>query len=528
MSGQTDVEKGQLPAADFEGIDKGDATPSTNPSLDPSIGAQDETKPAKDLSGEVYPESDMEKGLVGWEGQDDPENPRNFTSAQKIRSMTLIAAITFLSPLISTISAPGVSYMDAEFHNSSSILASLAVSIFVLGFAAGPLIISPLSEIYGRQIVLNICNSLLTLWQIGCALAPNIGSLIAFRFLAGAGGSACLSIGGGIISDLFTTQQRGLAASAYTFGALFGPIIGPMIGGFIAQRAGWRWAYWVALCAAGVVSVGNIFLSAETSPTILLRRKTNRLRKELTRPELQSVLDAKSGTDTSSILVLRRGMIRPLRMLFLTPILLCLSTYVAFVFGLLYLLFTTLTSLYINTYHWQPELCGLAYLGLGLGCMTGIITVAKTSDATIIRLTKANNGVYEPEMRLASCVLFALFVPISFFWYGWSADYAVHWIVPILGLIPFGFGMMGILIPVQTYFIDVGGHFAASALSGLTAFRCLFGGLLPLAGPKMYEALGLGWGNSLLGFLSLGLIPVPAIIYKYGGAIRKKWPIQLR
>ena len=402
--------------------------------------------------------------------------------------------------------------MDAEFNNSSSILTSLAVSIFVLGFAAGPLIISPLSEIYGRQIILNICNSLLTLWQIGCALAPNIGSLIAFRFLAGAGGSACLSIGGGIIADLFTTQQRGLAASAYTFGALFGPIIGPMIGGFIAQRAGWRWAYWVSLCAAGAVTVG----------------KTIRLRKELNRPELRSVLDAKAGSDASSIFVLRRGLIRPLRMLFTTPILLFLSIYVAFVFGLLYLLFTTLTSLYIDTYHWQPELCGLAYLGLGLGCMTGIITVAKTSDAAIVRLSKANNGVYEPEMRLASCVIFALFVPISFFWYGWSADYAVHWIVPILGLIPFGFGLMGILIPVQTYFIDVGGPFAASALSGLTAFRCLFGGLLPLAGPRMYEALGLGWGNSLLGFLSLGLIPVPVIIYKYGGAIRRRWPIQLR
>lgn len=417
--------------------------------------------------------------------------------------------------------------MDAEFNNSSSILSSLAVSIFVLGFATGPLIISPLSEIYGRQIVLNICNSLLAAWQIGCALSPNIGSLIAFRFLAGAGGSACLSIGGGIIADLFPIQERGLATSAYTLGVIFGPILGPLIGGFIAERAGWRWAYWLALCAAGVATVGNIFLSAETSPVILLRRKTIKLRKELNRPELKSVLDAKAGADTSKIFVLRRGLVRPLRMLFLTPILFFLSIYVAFIFGLLYLLFTTLTSLYIDTYHWQPELCGLAYLGLGLGCMTGILTVAKTSDAAIVRLSKANNGFYEPEMRLASCVMFALFVPISFFWYGWSADYAVHWIVPILGLIPFGFGMMGILVPVQTYFIDVGGPFAASALSGLTAFRCLFGGLLPLAGPKMYEALGLGWGNSLLGFLSLGLIPVPLIIYKYGGAIRKRWPIQL-
>jgi len=100
-------------------------------------------------------------------------------------------------------------------------------------------------------------------------------------------------------------------------------------------------------------------------------------------------------------------------------------------------------------------------------------------------------------------------------------------VVPIIGLIPFGFGMMGIFIPIQTYIIDAFPSFAASGMAALTVSRSLFGAFLPLAGPTMYAKLGLGWGNSILGFIALGLIPAPALIFKFGGAIRKKYPVTL-
>ena len=111
--------------------------------------------------------------------------------------------------------------------------------------------------------------------------------------------------------------------------------------------------------------------------------------------------------------------------------------------------------------------------------------------------------------------------------YGWTTHYHVHWIVPIISLVPFGFGLMGIFAPLQTYMIDCFPQFAASAIAGMTALRCLFGALLPLAGPTMYESLGLGWGNSLLGFLAVAFIPVPALLFRYGKVIREKYPIKL-
>ncbi|KAF5487525.1 MFS transporter prlG [Colletotrichum siamense] len=418
--------------------------------------------------------------------------------------------------------------MSDELGNKSSVLRSFATSIYVLGLAFGPLVLSPLSEIYGRLPVLNFANLWLAVWQIPCARAGSIGSLIAFRFLAGVGGAASLTLGGGLISDMFLLEQRGTANSIFSVGPLFGPVLGPILGGFISERAGWRWVYWVLLAACITLAVIVFGFSRETNHVVLLRRRTEKLRKVLGRDDLVSIYDVSTPrTSRRELAILAAGVIKPFQFITRSPIVPLLAIYMAFVFGLLYLLLTTVAGVFTDTYDWPLEICGLAYLGLGLGFVMGLVITAWTSDATVIRLTKANRGGYKPEMRLAPSIIFALFVPISFFWYGWATDQQVHWTVPILGLAPFGFGMMGIFASIQTYFIDISGHYSASILAALTTVRCIFGCFLPLAGPQMYASLGLGWGNSLLGFIGLLLIPAPLAIYRFGGGLREKYPLML-
>ncbi|OBT59771.1 hypothetical protein VE03_10759, partial [Pseudogymnoascus sp. 23342-1-I1] len=110
-----------------------------------SIVANTETPPFS------IPEQNLAEGIVGWEGQDDPSMPLNFADGNKFFLLFLISAIAFISPLASSMFAPGVSFMDKEFHNTSTILSAFCVSVFVLGYAVGPLLLSPLSEIYGRR-----------------------------------------------------------------------------------------------------------------------------------------------------------------------------------------------------------------------------------------------------------------------------------------------------------------------------------------------------------------------------------------
>ncbi|KIW97585.1 uncharacterized protein Z519_01169 [Cladophialophora bantiana CBS 173.52] len=477
------------------------------------------------LKRDVLPEQDLDKGIVGWEGQDDLENPRNYTSMRKWTILFLVSSMTLISPFASSVFAPAVRFADVEFHNNSTLLSTFVVSAYVLGYAIGPLFLSPLSEIYGRRIILNIASLHFTVWQIGCALAPNISSLIVFRLLTGMGGSACLTIGGGTIADLFEKEQRGLAMSIFTAGPLFGPVLGPICGGFIAQGPGWRWVFWTLLIVAGACTSLILIFYRETNHTVLIREKTRRLAKELKRSDLISCYDKTQGQRSAGTLLVR-SLIRPAKMLFMSPIVGLLAIYVALIYGCLYLLFTTVTDVFQRTYLWSPDLTGLAYIGLGLGLLCGQALFGLSSDRIIIRLTHANDGVYQPEMRLTMCLLYAFFVPISFFWYGWSIQAKVHWIVPIIGLLPFGFGMIGIFTSIQTYIIDSYSRYAASGIASVTVTRSFFGAFLPLAGPSLYQQLGYGWGNSMLGFITLALIPAPVLLRQYGGVLRERFPAE--
>lgn len=305
----------------------------------------------------------------------------------------------------------------------------------------------------------------------------------------------------------------------WTLGPLFGPTIGPLVGGFVADSIGWRWDFWIVLIIAVIITVLIEILNKETSHRKLIANKTIRLRKELGRDDLRSCYDSaqhQSGTRT-----MVNGLVRPLKLLFLSPLVFFISLYISFVYGVLYLLFTTIPTVFEETYGFEVKLTGLVYLAMGVGNLFGWAIVTLFSDQSVVRLAKTNGGVFEPEMRLQISMYFSVFLPITMFWYGWCAYYKTHWAATILSLIPYGFGAVGIFLPLTTYIVDSYPMYAASAIAASTVLRSLIGALLPLAGPPMYESLGLGWGNSLLGFICFAMIPTPILFYKFGLKLRK-------
>jgi MFS family permease len=308
-----------------------------------------------------------------------------------------------------------------------------------------------------------------------------------------------------------------------------GPVAGPICGGFIGETVGWRWVYWVLLIVAGSLSIGIDILNRETYARVLIRWKLEKMAKQLGRDDLRSGYESKeqSRNHQTPGQVLMQGFKRPVILFCKSPIIFLLSIYMSLIHGLLFLFFTTIPSVFKTQYNFSAGLSGLAYLGIGAGFFVGLLIVGLTNDRIVLNMMNSNNGKYEPEMRLPMMIVFAAIAPISFFWYGWSTGKHVHWIVPIIGMFPYGLAMMGLFIPIQTYVIDSYQTYAASAMACFTAMRSLFAAFLPLAGPSMFDALGLGWGNSLLGFLALAFVPIPILFTRYGKVIREKYPVDL-
>lgn len=141
--------------------------------------------------------------------------------------------------------APGVPDIMREFKDDNENIATFVVSVYVLGFAFGPLLAAPLSEIYGRAPVFNIANILFIIATIITALSQNMPMLIIFRFLMGFAGSTPVTNGSGTISDMFPVEERGKAMAVWAMGPLLGPCIGPLMGGYMIEDLGWRWVFWV-------------------------------------------------------------------------------------------------------------------------------------------------------------------------------------------------------------------------------------------------------------------------------------------
>lgn len=90
--------------------------------------------------------------------------------------------------------APALAHIAADFKVTDEVESQLMMSIFILAYAVGPLFLGPLSEIYGRVIVLQLANLFFLVFNIACGVCQSKGQMIAFRFLSGLGGSAPLAV----------------------------------------------------------------------------------------------------------------------------------------------------------------------------------------------------------------------------------------------------------------------------------------------------------------------------------------------
>ncbi|KIJ49144.1 hypothetical protein M422DRAFT_28127 [Sphaerobolus stellatus SS14] len=402
--------------------------------------------------------------------------------------------------------------------NVSHEVSILGISLYVVGLGLGPLFLGPLSEFYGRNSVYWWSYGVSFLLGFPVAFANNAPVYLIFRFFTGMAGAAFLSVAGGSVSDLFDNQTVALPLAVYTVSPFIGPVIGPAFAGFISQHTTWRWTYYVITIWTFIELWALILFVPETYGPTLLQRRAERLRKETGDESYYAPLDVNEKSLLRTILV---SCYFPFKIMIEERMALLLDIWAALMLGILYLTFQAFPIIFGEIHGFSPQFTGLTFLGIGLGMVISLITQPLIWNKVFMREVKKYNGSPPPESRLLIGMAGAIITPISLFWLAFTTYRKVHWIVPIIASVPFGTGIIYAYTAIFTFLVTAYRPNAASALAGNSFVRSAFAASFPLFAGTMYHKLGSVGATALLAGLTVLMIPLPFIFYKYGAHIRR-------
>ncbi|KAJ5538528.1 hypothetical protein N7494_008007 [Penicillium frequentans] len=473
--------------------------------------------------------------VVGWDGVNDPQHPRNYSLARRLTATLIVSALGFIVGAASSINSGVLPQNNAAF-GISDVVGSLVDGLYLLGFAFGSLFSGPLSEILGRNLVYIGSLTLFMIFVMGSALAPNIGAQLAFRFLAGVFGCPPLTCAGGTIADLWNPLEKTIYFPMYAVLSFGGPVLGPVLANYVGQTGvlSWRWSGWIILIGSGLVMVLIILFQPETYAPLLLHWKGKQLRKITGDKRFRSEMDLEKVALFSRI---GGAMKRQFLITIHEPIILLISLYMTVLYIVLFTFFDGYTYIFTDTYGISQGLTNIIWAAMYVGILlcailvpiiyvhtkkdfTAAAEVVTGSDPSVD--PHALDGVHtDPEIRLLFAMFGAPFIPISLFWMGWTDFSSISIWSPIIASSCFGLGTICVFISSYMYVIDSYDIYAASALGFMTVSRYCAAGGMTVVGMPFYKNMGVHWTLTILGCISAIMVPVPYVFYKFGPVIRR-------
>ncbi|KAH7141679.1 MFS transporter [Dactylonectria macrodidyma] len=470
---------------------------------------------SKNMETTIAPQLDEDGHLTFHDN--DIENQKNWSKARRwyltIVAVSMVTNATFAS------SAPsGCIEGIADDFGVSITAAQLTMTLFLLGYCAGPLVFAPLSEFYGRQYLFHLTFSSYTAFNFLCAFAPNFTSLLVGRFLTGTFVSSALSNSPGVLADIWHPVDRGNAMAIFSCAANIGLALGPIVAGFLQLTKSWRWCFYVLLWMAGATHLLLLTLP-ETFPSIILLRKARRLRL-LRIPGLEKVQAPVEATDRTLVGIFKVALLRPWVILF-DRISFLVAIYMSTIYMLLYMLFTIYPIVFQQRRGWNSGIGELPLLGTAIGPCIGSVVVFLSSRRNRLKVEQGHQS--KPEDRLPLAMIGGVGFAITMFWFAWSAEFeSVHWAVPTLAGVFLTASIMLIFVTCMNYLTDTYTMYAASAVAANTVVRSACAAAAPLFTQQMFDALGVGGGGSLIGGVAILCAIIPFAFHKYGEDMRKR------
>lgn len=406
--------------------------------------------------------------------------------------------------------------LQEVFHFPDGPQTILPATTYLIGFVLGPLVFAPLSEQYGRRPVLISTLFLYILFTLGTALSPNWPAFLIFRFLSGTFAAPPMSVTGGSIADVFEDKVvRGRANMLWSSATLLGPLAGPVIAGY-TYKSSWRWAFWASMMFSGVCLVALVF-QPETLAAKILRDRAAKLNRE---KSADGRYIAPADLDKPGLLAtLKITTTRPLYLLCTEMLVALTCVYMAFVYAVFYMLLEIFPAIFQGIYGFTAGDSGLAFVMMFAGSLLSNV-LGYFYDMYAQKLVRRHPNKHAEYLRLPlACIGGPAFV-VALFWLGWTSRASIHWIVPLLSMIPYGFAYQCIFMAMINYTADAYGIFASSALASLAACRSIAGAIIPLAVDSMVDTLGIAWSCSVLALISCALSLVPFGFIIWGEKIR--------
>lgn len=312
-----------------------------------------------------------------------------------------------------------------------------------------------------------------------------------------------------------------------------GLVMGPILGAFVAtSHLGWRWTVWITMIASVALLALTYFVLPETYKPVIFQQRARHIRFRDHNWAFHAALDEQHLGFKE---IWSNYLVRPLNLLMRETILLLISIYLTFVYGLLYLLCEAYPIAFFETRGWQSlELAILPLLSVALGvCIGGLLIMW---DNNIRFGPKVRNHIERSGSHLASSLIYhqlaeerlppmvvgGVVLSFGLFWFAATSSPNITWVPQGIAGIFLGSGIFVIFLQGLNYILDVYNHSANSAIAATTFFRCLAAAIAPLFAPPMFHSLGVGWASAVLGFVSMALIPVPMCFYLWGRRIRAR------
>ncbi|OQE37904.1 hypothetical protein PENCOP_c009G04307 [Penicillium coprophilum] len=457
--------------------------------------------------------------LVDWYYTDDSENPHNWSNRKRVLITILICLYTFVVYTTSAIYTSSTEGVMKEF-GVSTLIATLGLSLYVLGYGIGPLVFSPLSEIpvIGRNPVYIVTMFLFVIISIPTALVDNFAGLLVLRFLQGFFGSPCLASGGASIGDLYSLMSLPYAMMAWVSAAYCGPALGPLLSGFAVPIKGWRWSLFESIWASAPVFILMFMFLPETSSATILLRRADRLRKihNTKRFQSQSEIDQRN-MQISDVAI--DALIKPLEITIKDPAVLFVQIYTAIIYGIYYSFFEVFPLVYPVDYNMNLGQIGLVFLCMMVACIVGVAMYASYiyfwMNPRIRRFGfPQNEDLLIPALPAAFGPMIGLFV------FAWTARASIHWIVPTIGITIYGATVFIVMQCIFMYIPLTYPKYAASLFAANDFFRSALACGSVLFAHPLFGNLGVARGVSLLGGLSvIGIIGI-WLLYFFGSKLR--------